>query len=203
MSTWPHPPRPSPFPTLPRRRSGVPTGFIHLPARNASLGVGVATRRLPALRPEARLGGSQDAPHAAPAPARPVRASPLDGQTSEERVPRGELTVQHLLLLHPPAAAARCPFAPLCCQLSPGTLGDPPPEVPPGGLGSRTFPVSVSRKRKKKTRRWRNLSGKRGTPSEHTDCLQRRLAKRTARNAQQRTALRAHTGPHPEGNHLP
>ena len=31
---------------------------------------------------------------------------PLDGKASEQWIPRGELTAQHMLLLHPPAAAA-------------------------------------------------------------------------------------------------
>ena len=33
-------------------------------------------------------------------------ALPLDGKASEQWIPRGELTVQHMLLLYPPAAAA-------------------------------------------------------------------------------------------------
>lgn len=36
--------------------------------------------------------------------------SPLDGKASEQWIPRGELTVQDMLLLHPPAAAAAAPF---------------------------------------------------------------------------------------------
>lgn len=41
-----------------------------------------------------------------PASRSPPGALPPDGEVSEQRVPRGELTVKHLLLLHPPAAAA-------------------------------------------------------------------------------------------------
>lgn len=52
--------------------------------------------------------------------------SPLDGKASEQRVPRRELTVQHMLLLHPPAAVA-VPRSPCSSLPEPSS---PVPEVP-------------------------------------------------------------------------
>lgn len=57
--------------------------------------------------------------------------SPLDGEASEQWIPRGELTVQHMLLLHPPAAPAAAVAA--ASPSPPSTLPEPwspVPEVP-------------------------------------------------------------------------
>lgn len=60
-------------------------------------------------------------------PGEPPPISPLDGNASEERVPRGELAVQHMLLLHSPAAAAAAFPSPACTLPEPWA---PAPEVP-------------------------------------------------------------------------
>ena len=57
--------------------------------------------------------------------------SPLDGEASEQWIPRGELTVQHMLLLHPPATPAAAAAA--ASPSPPSTLPEPwspVPEVP-------------------------------------------------------------------------
>lgn len=54
---------------------------------------------------------------------------PLDGKTSEQWIPRGELTVQHMLLLHPPAAAAAAAASPSSSSTLPEPRS-PVPEVP-------------------------------------------------------------------------
>lgn len=63
--------------------------------------------------------------------------SPLDGEASEQWIPRGELTVQHMLLLHPPAAPAAAVAAVAAVAAAspspPSTLPEPwspVPEVP-------------------------------------------------------------------------
>lgn len=57
----------------------------------------------------------------------PPTALPLDGKASKQWIPRGELTVQHMLLLHPPAAAAAASPSPSSTLPEPRS---PVPEVP-------------------------------------------------------------------------
>lgn len=62
-------------------------------------------------------------------PSSPPERLPLDGKASEERVPRGELTVTNMLLLHPPAANRQS----LPCPSPASPLPEPSaslPEVP-------------------------------------------------------------------------
>lgn len=69
---------------------------------------------------------------------------PLNGKASEQWIPRGELTVQHMLLLHPPAAAAAASRFPSSTLSEPWF---PVPEVPAELFWFRILPVRKPRRK--------------------------------------------------------